>query len=90
MKLKLGRKEVELTKGDWIMDNGACLQIETKNKDAEVWPGWSGVNPYLSKKEFSRFLKEAVFETRKELIRGLTITIHTFISDKLGEENDNK
>ena len=62
MKIKLGRNYVTLQEGDYILDNGACLQIKTKDKSAEVWEGWHKYNPKLSKKEFNRFLKEAKYK----------------------------
>jgi hypothetical protein len=62
MRLKLRRNYVTLQLDDFIMDNGFCLQIFTKSSEAKVCHEWNSSNPYLSKKEFKRFLKEAYYK----------------------------
>ena len=33
MKIKIGRNEYEITKRDIFMDNGACIQLMSQNKE---------------------------------------------------------
>lgn len=81
MRIKLGRKEVTLQEGDYVIDNQACLQIITKSKEAKVWGDWSGSNPCLSKKEFKRFLKECNYMIKKSKKHSFVI-YYVYLSDK--------
>lgn len=57
-KVKCGRNTYILEKGDYVLDNGACLQFITKNKDRLPFGKWQRVNSVrVSKKEFKKFLK---------------------------------
>lgn len=49
IKVKIGRAEYEITKADRFMDNGACVQLLTQNKNS--CDNWGrAASPVLSKK----------------------------------------
>lgn len=54
MTIKCGRHEYELENGDYIMDNGACLQYCPKDKTRRPMKGCFSYLPRVSKKEFNR------------------------------------
>jgi hypothetical protein len=51
--IKCGRIVYELTDGDTVMDNGACLQLITR----KIQKGWNSLTPKVSKVEFAKFKK---------------------------------
>lgn len=49
VKLKVGRKILDISENDLILDNGACYQIVTQ----KIGSGFDKVNPKMSKKLFN-------------------------------------
>lgn len=47
LKLKIGRREFDITEADKFMDNGACVQIITRRIPAG---SWNMTSPILTKK----------------------------------------
>jgi len=76
-----GVKEVE-TRYDYLFDNGACIQIKTKNpwkkqhKGFETWSCW-----VFPKSKFQKLLKDGYVEKSGEGIEtGIRLTYYKFTS----------
>ena len=59
MKLKIRRKEYEITSRDRFMDNGSCVQLLTQNGP---WKNWGYTTPVLSKKAIKELHKFKIIE----------------------------
>ena len=70
MKLKIRRKEYEITPKDRFMDNGSCVLLLTQNGP---WKDWGYTKPVLSKKAIKELKKFKFFEHKHNRGSGISI-----------------
>ena len=70
MKLKIRRKEYEITSKDRFMDNGSCVRLLTQNGPLGTW----GYKPIiLSKKNIKELNKFKIIEHKHNYGAGVSI-----------------
>jgi hypothetical protein len=76
-KIKCGRNEYELEDGDTVMDNGACVQLITR----EVRKGWQTYSPRVSKAAFKAFKADPNVRVNAHHNYGDGVTLWTYVGD---------
>ena len=56
MRVKVQKREIEVTNGDRVLFNGACYIMQ----DSEYFDGWYRCNPTLAKVKAQKMIKEGV------------------------------
>lgn len=68
MKIKINRREFDISNKDIVFDNGACYQLITQT----YFKDWSNIHPTISKSQFEKLLKDGLLVLVKERLAWTT------------------